>query len=308
MVRIVNTDRKKLMTLKHEDKLFLKLVTLTFCLIGAALLWNQTHRHFYVDWQWVNGFFITAAGMFALYYIFGLWTARQFPYLAIILKSIGMIFLTWLLLPLLNTAAFTTPCSNLYDHFFNQLDLKMGFHLLPILQWMRRHPVLHHIAIRIYIDFLFIALLFPIALAIAKQEKAVYQYYCAFVIFLLFSFVIYYFFPTTSPAAVYPHSYFDSMQLNLTHDFHAEHLYQPFRFSMSAIIGFPSLHAAWAALFAYFLFQYRWGKIPAVIYFILVIVSIFPTGWHFLSDVISGVIVAMISIGLSKLLCAHAPA
>ena len=285
--------------IKTEDVIFLELVGFTFLLIGAALLWNKTHAQYYVDWQWINPFFISAAGMFALYYFFGLWITKTFPYFSIILKSIGMIFLTWMLLPLLNTAAFTTPVSTLYDVFFNHVDQQMGFHFLRIMQWFEAHPLLNTIAIHIYVDFLFIALLFPVILAIAKQEKAVYEYYGSFIILLMLSFTIYYFVPTTSPADVYPHPYFSATQIHLTHYFQEEHHYQPFHFAMTAIIGFPSLHAGWAVLFSYYLFQYRWTRWFAVLYLIFIIIAIFPTGWHFLSDIISGVMVALVAIGIS---------
>ncbi len=286
--------------LLFEDKIFLLLATLTLFLISTALFWNNTHRQYTVDLQWINPPVINAFGTCLMYYIAGFAITNRMPYASNILKSIGMICFSWLLLFMLNTAAFTTPFSTLRNDFFNHLDHRLGFHLLTILQWVQGHPTLQSILIQFYINILILALLLPLGLALTKQDNAVYLYYTSFMISLMTCFIIYYFVPTTSPAAVYPATYFSSSQINLLHYFQAEHTHQPIHFKMSSVIGFPSLHAVWTILSFYCLSQLRWLKFPSIILCIITLFSIISTGWHFLSDVIAGVIISGLSIALAK--------
>lgn len=286
--------------LLFEDKIFLLLATLTLFLIAAALSWNHTHQQYTVDLQWINPSVINTFDTCTLFYIAGFTIAERMPYASTILKSIGMISFSWLLLFILNTTAFTTPFSTLRNDFFNHLDHCMGFNLLTILKWMGNHPLIQTILIQFYVNVLILAILLPIGFALTKQHHAFYLYYTSFMISLISCFIIYYFFPTTSPAAIYPATYFSSSQINILHYFQAEHAHQPIPFKMSSIIGFPSLHAVWTILPFYFLYQYRWLKYPSVILCIITLFAIISTGWHFLSDVIAGIMIAAMSIALGK--------
>ncbi|MCX7124472.1 MAG: phosphatase PAP2 family protein, partial [Gammaproteobacteria bacterium] len=230
----------------------------------------------------------------------GIYLTKDFSYVALILKTIGMTSFLCLLLYIGNTAIFTTPFTTLHDSFINQSDLFIGFHLPPLLQWISHHPESDKVSWGIYFSLLFSAIFLPTALAIAKQQKAAYHYYFSFIISVVIAYAIYYLFPTTSPAAVYSHYYFNYAQGHLENYFQLEHNHQNYFFDMSSVVGFPSLHAAWITLIVCFLYPYRIVKYFALIYGISVIIAILFTGWHFFTDILGGIAIGILSIQLSK--------
>lgn len=282
------------------DKTYLSLFGFFLCLCGIGLLYNQFHQNYAVNFQWESDNLFVTYSTLLLFYISSFWITPLSPYFGFILKSAGMIPLTWILLLIGNTTVFTTPFNSPYDHFFNHIDHDMGFYLLPLLQWVQQHSLINHLVWNLYLSVLCVLPLLPVALAIAKQYTAMYQFYFTAIIVSLIAYSIYYFFPTTSPASVNTSLYFLPDQINLLHYFQLEHIHQFFNFNMVAIIGFPSLHAAWTILLIYFLWQYRFIKYVGLIYGLFVVIAIILTGWHFLSDIIAGCIVAMIALKITE--------
>ena len=68
----------------------------------------------------------------------------------------------------------------------------------------------------------------------------------------------------------------------------------------AVLVTFPSFHTTWAILLAYaFRGRRRWF-IPAVILNAAVIAATLTTGWHYFTDVIGGVLLAVAVIWLTK--------
>lgn len=70
------------------------------------------------------------------------------------------------------------------------------------------------------------------------------------------------------------------------------------------IITFPSFHVIWALLSARALWTFRWLRIPAGGMAVLVVISTMTTGWHYFADVLAGVVVALVAMGLTHALLA----
>jgi membrane-associated phospholipid phosphatase len=70
----------------------------------------------------------------------------------------------------------------------------------------------------------------------------------------------------------------------------------------AGIVAFPSFHVLLAILTAVALSAIRWLRAPAWAMAVLVGLSTLTTGWHYLVDVIGGIVLAIVSVGAAKLL------
>jgi membrane-associated phospholipid phosphatase len=68
------------------------------------------------------------------------------------------------------------------------------------------------------------------------------------------------------------------------------------------VVCFPSFHVIWAILCAAALWTYKPLRVPITILCGLIILSTMTTGWHYFSDVIAGVAIAILSMKVSFLL------
>ena len=69
---------------------------------------------------------------------------------------------------------------------------------------------------------------------------------------------------------------------------------------MRGLVTFPSFHTALAIITAYATRNIHFVALPAVVLNGIVIISTLPEGGHFLVDVLAGVLVAVLAIGLSR--------
>ena len=70
----------------------------------------------------------------------------------------------------------------------------------------------------------------------------------------------------------------------------------------AGIVAFPSFHVLLAILTAAALSAIRWLRAPAWALSVLVGISTITTGWHYLVDVIGGIILSVISLAAARLL------
>ncbi|WP_423062700.1 phosphatase PAP2 family protein [Candidiatus Paracoxiella cheracis] len=234
-------------------------------------------------------------------YVTGFLFYRKFPQFAFFLKAIGMIYIISLLMLCADTAVMTTPFS-LKDQFFNAADNFFGFNLPAFLNQVARHPSLKHFLEIIYL-LLFPALkIFPLILAAMREEKQVYKFTINFIITCLIGFTIYYFWPTSAPADVIHNSQLTRLQHHLATQFDRIHAHESIHLFQAGLIAFPSYHTIWAILLAYMFWPRKYLFYPVAVFSSLVIVATLASGWHFLTDIIGGMIVAMLSIIITNFL------
>jgi membrane-associated phospholipid phosphatase len=70
----------------------------------------------------------------------------------------------------------------------------------------------------------------------------------------------------------------------------------------AGIVAFPSFHVLLAILTAVALSAIPWLRVPAWALAFLVALSTLTTGWHYLVDIIGGIVFAIVSLGAAKLL------
>lgn len=288
--------------IKHDDLFFLSLCFFVILLASSVFLWNSLHQHYYLDFQWIGGIqgnYI--AGFFCALYFFIILMRPSSLLFTATLKSIAMLFISLDVMELANTAILTTPFVT-HDLWIVHIDRLLGFHFLPILQLVHAHPAFHRFVWQCYLSLLLVMHVLPIALAVAQESNACERYFCSFLISIIIGFTLFYFFPTmTSPAAVYPHHYFNAFQLNTLRQFQLEHLHKIIDFNLvGGVISFPSYHAIWVALIVYFMWPYGWMRYVALIYGMIILATTILTGWHYLLDIIAGIVIAALSIGLSN--------
>jgi membrane-associated phospholipid phosphatase len=68
----------------------------------------------------------------------------------------------------------------------------------------------------------------------------------------------------------------------------------------AGIICFPSFHVIWAILCAAALWGFRPLRIPIALLSGTIVVSTMTTGWHYFSDVLAGVVIAVLAIAIAK--------
>lgn len=64
----------------------------------------------------------------------------------------------------------------------------------------------------------------------------------------------------------------------------------------AGIIAFPSFHVIWAVFSASALWGFRWLRIPLAIFSTMIVLSTLTTGWHYLADVVAGLVVAALCL------------
>jgi hypothetical protein len=69
---------------------------------------------------------------------------------------------------------------------------------------------------------------------------------------------------------------------------------------LDAIICFPSFHVIWAIFCTAALWGFRFLRVPVALLSGMIVVSTVTTGWHYFSDVLGGVAVAGLSLGVAK--------
>jgi len=66
------------------------------------------------------------------------------------------------------------------------------------------------------------------------------------------------------------------------------------------VVCFPSFHVIWAVLCGYAFSGLRWLRIPAWILAGLIVVSTVTSGWHYVVDVIAGLLIAAAALRVAK--------
>jgi membrane-associated phospholipid phosphatase len=62
------------------------------------------------------------------------------------------------------------------------------------------------------------------------------------------------------------------------------------------IVSFPSFHTVWAIFAASALWGFRYLRVPLVLLSTSIVLSTLTTGWHYLVDVLAGIVLAALSL------------
>jgi len=189
----------------------------------------------------------------------------------------------------------------LKDNALAHIDRLLKIEVPSILHFMAPHP-LERTVLAFSYDLLFplmvvAAILPPLRFRFtAAKELIVAISFATLVGALLFAVV-----PAIGPWAVYGYAPMplqaqtQALFLGLrTGSLHLIDLNEP------GLVCFPSFHVLLAVLSAVALCSIRQLRIPAILIAALITVSTLTTGWHYITDVIGGLMLAAVSVGASK--------
>ncbi len=188
----------------------------------------------------------------------------------------------------------------LQDSLFNRMDHAFGVSVPGIRVWASHHWV-GALLNQSYTWLLWLLLAAVFAPALMGRLKPAREFLVANLIAFAIGTPLFAVLPAIGPwysQHFVPNSEQVSCQLQLL----ALRLPGEFVFSgqQVGVICFPSFHVIWALLCARALWGFRLARIPVALLSTMIVLSTLTTGWHYFSDVLGGLIVAVVSILLAN--------
>ena len=178
----------------------------------------------------------------------------------------------------------------------------MGVHLPSIVEWSREHETLNRLFNMSYVSVLPSTLLAIIVLGMDRNLKRLQAFVMQFMVAGLLTTFVFFFLPAEGPFVSYGYSLRPDQMRFLNH-FHALRAGEFPVVSMDhleGLITFPSFHTTWALLVGFAFRYYRWLAVPMFALNLMVVVSTMTTGWHYGSDVVGGILTAVVAVAVSR--------
>ncbi len=196
------------------------------------------------------------------------------------------------------TYAGTPLNAPLADDWLKACDAMLGFHLPSIVEWMAHHPTLKLLLDLAYPSVMFSTLLALVVLGLSKDEWRLQAFVLQFMIAGLITTAFYFLFPAVAPVGSFDYPITPQQEGFLEH-FQALRSGELRVVSLSRVEGlvtFPSFHTCWALLLAWGFRHNRWLRGPMLVLNLAVAASTVTTGWHYATDVLGGIAVAVVSV------------
>ncbi|MDF1795567.1 MAG: phosphatase PAP2 family protein [Coxiellaceae bacterium] len=267
--------------------------------VEVFFIWLTNHLFFHYQGIAVmnnsNQRFVIIAPAVALLYGVAWYIRDDAPKISFFFCSIARIFFVVFFVRLLGSVIQYTPfprvdnAALIFDQFFS-------FNTATVFKWSQSQPMIFEWSRLIYNSLAYQLVITPVLLALLGERRSLDIFFIAALFSCLIGFSLYYFFPTTDPAAVFTHANFLTMEYDVLTQFREIHTHQPLTVHTGAIIGFPSFHVISAILVTYLLKNRKIIFIPVCVLNLCVIASTLTLGWHFLADIVGGIIIATISL------------
>jgi membrane-associated phospholipid phosphatase len=282
------------------------LLATEFALCGALLALNTHYFHYTTSVYNVNpthtvshSHLLLSALLASLFWSYGLYIREQSPRSSTFLWGIGLFFWTVVINIVGSGAIALTPFPPI-DTLLAAIDAHIGIHTPALMAWTHHHPHFYTVFHFTYNSMAFELLLIPLALLLSNARKAVGVFFIAELITVFIGFALYYFFPTMAPSGIFHSPYFSPAQHDTSLRFYEMHHFLKITSTAGGLIAFPSFHVIWAILLTYAVRAQKIIFYPLCCYnFVLIMATVF-LGWHYAMDVVGGIMVAMIAIGLAN--------
>jgi hypothetical protein len=201
-----------------------------------------------------------------------------------------------------NSAIVSVRSFNLYDPFFQRLDaLIFGISVAKISHAASRFYAPAEMVYYAMGGVMGAALLF---LCLAGDRRAAFRMAGAIVTAYYVSLLVFWAWPSNGPYSLNPTNFPDSMITGSAQSasyFNAAALYHHKNWESPALgyfVAFPSLHVAQPLIAGWFLS--RWRRVSLLIfgYCGLLVPAIIVLQWHYLVDIVGGLVIAALAIGL----------
>ncbi|HLB56107.1 MAG TPA: phosphatase PAP2 family protein [Coxiellaceae bacterium] len=284
------------------DKVFISLTVFSLIFGGIIFFLNAADFHYKMGALFdtsITSFsatqLICSISMSLFFLFYGMYIRNISPRSATFIWGMGAFYWVVLANMLVTNAVQATPFPPI-DAWLVKIDRDMGFSTAALMAWTHNHPDLHHFFRTIYFSLGIELILVPILLTVFCARKSLSVFYIAEMSTMIIGSTIYFFFPTMAPSGIIHSPYFSHMQDDTSIRFYQLHHFLTPTSYDGGLIAFPSFHVIWAILLTYACRAKKIFLYPMAIYnFILIITTVF-LGWHYLTDVIAGIILAAAGI------------
>jgi len=263
-----------------------------FCILNA--FFTHYHGNFYIPMLWIG----LLPLMLALY-VFSNAVREHSPKMTFFTRNYTLYIFILLSFAALATGVQYTPFPTI-DLNLVKIDAFLGFSTPGVVNWTMSHPTIKVIFEYCYdaLDIeLFVA---PMIIVWLGEKETVQHFFVMICLGFLMACLIYYFLPTAAPVSVFKNVSFLPQEHFTSTKYFEIHHYLPLTVHDSSLIAFPSMHVVWAMALLYLVHRHFWLFYPLLILNSLVILATMFLGWHYLTDVIAGMLVMAISAYLGR--------
>lgn len=184
-------------------------------------------------------------------------------------------------------------------------DALIGLNWLTYWNFVQTHPMIDDVLRYAYRSFMWSPMLLVICLGASGKRVELYRFLAAFIVGLAITDISFVFLPGKSAAEHF-------LPIGVPNAPIAGLLHIPIIdclrngscptidvARMGGLVAFPSFHATAALLFAWTGWRIRWVRYPALILNVLMLVSAPIQGGHYFSDIVGGIVVGVVAIGVS---------
>ena len=194
-----------------------------------------------------------------------------------------------------------TPFKTIDNSLLN-IEKLLGINVLEIVRLMNKYPKIKQILEILYDTITVELFIIPFVLSALKAQKRLNEFLLGILISVLVGGLFYYFFPTTAPYSMFQTNDFLAEQKDTFLKFVQIHNHIKPTTSQGGMIAMPSFHVIYALIIIY---ATRKNKSLYYIAMPINIVAIFSTillGWHYILDVIGGIILFALTIWTIKII------
>lgn len=186
------------------------------------------------------------------------------------------------------------------DQYIMEFESHLNISLLDIMEWTNQYPNMKIAFELIYGSFSYQLSIIPLLSIAFGQFNRLREYYFLLLFTTLAGFLFYYFFPTTAPASIINSALFSPEQIATGYKFNQIHNHIIPTTNKGGLIALPSFHTIWSICCLYLL--KKWNILFYVLLVVnsLLIASCVLLGWHYLIDVLAGLILVGIAIVVLK--------
>jgi membrane-associated phospholipid phosphatase len=200
--------------------------------------------------------------------------------------------------PVLIAARLRLP---LQDSLFAHIDQSLGVNLPGIVEWADQHW-LGAVITKSYLWLLPLLAAAAFAPPLMGQMKHAREFLLANLIAFAIGVPLFALLPAAGPSYYY-HFAPNPAQAACLVQLLSLRLPGPYMFQGQGadVVCFPSFHVVWAILCAAALWGFRPMRIPVATLSAIIIASTLTTGWHYFTDVLGGIAVAVLSLAIARI-------
>jgi membrane-associated phospholipid phosphatase len=187
---------------------------------------------------------------------------------------------------------------NLQDSNFVRLDQALGVTVPAIMIWCEHHWIggMVNMTYTMLAPMIVVAFLLP---SLTGRVKAAQTFLTGNLIAFIVGLPVFALLPAVGPWSGY-HLSPSSLQIQCQSDLFQLRSIGTYVHHANGVICFPSFHVMWAILCAQALWGFRFLRIPVSLLSGLIVLSTMTTGWHYFSDVLGGILLALLAMASSE--------